>query len=140
MTQTHRYQHKIQGNLVMELLSTRLLHTLAFLALGLWLCGSASGVRYQPNWESLDKRPLPRWYDEAKFGIFLHWGVFSVPSYVGAWFWYWWKGPRPMLSIVEFMKENYPPDFTYADFAPQFTTEFFEPHKWAEIFNASGAR
>ncbi len=40
------------------------------------------GVRYTPDWASLDTRPLPTWYDEARIGIFLHWGVFSVPSYV----------------------------------------------------------
>ncbi|KAL8620859.1 hypothetical protein ACOMHN_047030 [Nucella lapillus] len=101
-------------------------------------CGYVSG-RYAPNWESLDKRPLPPWYDEVKFGIFLHWGVFSVPSYEGAWMWEWWKGPNPRPSIVNFMKKNYPPGFTYADFAPQFTAEFFNPHEWAKIFNASGA-
>ena len=39
--------------------------------------------QYQPNWDSLDKRPLPSWYDQAKFGIFMHWGVYSVPSYGG---------------------------------------------------------
>ncbi|KAK7493258.1 hypothetical protein BaRGS_00015384 [Batillaria attramentaria] len=100
----------------------------------------ATGVRYQPNWASLDKRPLPDWYDEAKLGIFLHWGVFSVPSYAGAWFWDWWKGPQPRPSVVEFMASNYPPSFTYADFAAQFTAEFFDPDKWADIFNASGAR
>ena len=37
-----------------------------------WSCG-----RYEPNWDSLDKRPLPQWYDNSKIGIFLHWGVFS---------------------------------------------------------------
>jgi alpha-L-fucosidase len=39
-----------------------------------------SGSSYLPEWSSLDTRPLPRWYDEAKVGIFVHWGVFSVPS------------------------------------------------------------
>ena len=135
---THVYTNLKTTILIMELLPTRML---TFLTLGLWLlCTAVSGVRYQPNWESLDNRPLPQWYDEAKFGIFLHWGVFTVPSYVGAWFWYWWKGPNPNRNIVEFMKENYPPDFTYADFAPHFTAEFFEPKQWAEIFHASGAR
>jgi len=52
---------------------------------------SKSSTPYQPNWESLDSRPLPSWYDEAKFGIFIHWGVFSVPSYVSEWFWWYWK-------------------------------------------------
>lgn len=48
--------------------------------------------RYQPDWSSLDSRPLPSWYDEAKFGIFIHWGVFSVPAFGSEWFWWYWKG------------------------------------------------
>ncbi|PVD39018.1 hypothetical protein C0Q70_01645 [Pomacea canaliculata] len=48
----------------------------------------SSAVRYEPNWNSLDSRPLPPWYDESKIGIFLHWGVFSVPSFINEWFWY----------------------------------------------------
>ena len=36
---------------------------------------------YQPTWESLDSRPAPSWYLDAKFGIFIHWGVYSVPSF-----------------------------------------------------------
>ena len=96
--------------------------------------------RYTPDWESLDSRPLPAWYDEAKIGIFIHWGVFSVPSYVSAWFWYYWKGPQPLAEFVMFMEQNYKPDFTYADFAEDFTAEFFDPYRWADIFNASGAR
>lgn len=47
--------------------------------------------KYLPNWSSLDKRPLPKWYDEAKIGIFLHWGVFSVPSVHSEWFWMEWN-------------------------------------------------
>ena len=42
---------------------------------------------YEPNWESIDSRPLPQWFDQAKFGIFVHWGVFSVPSFGSEWFW-----------------------------------------------------
>jgi alpha-L-fucosidase len=37
----------------------------------------SSAIKYEPNWDSLDKRPLPQWYDDGKIGIFLHWGVFS---------------------------------------------------------------
>lgn len=47
---------------------------------------------YDPTWESLDARPLPKWYDSAKVGIFIHWGVYSVPSFGGEWFWLQWKG------------------------------------------------
>lgn len=48
-------------------------------------------TKYEPTWSSLDKRPVPKWFDEAKFGIFIHWGVFSVPSYGNEWFWSNWK-------------------------------------------------
>ena len=41
----------------------------------------AADVRYEPKWESLDKRPCPQWFLDAKFGIFLHWGVYSVPAW-----------------------------------------------------------
>lgn len=50
------------------------------------MLGSA-GAKYEPNWDSIDSRPLPEWYDQAKFGIFIHWGVFSVPSFGSEWFW-----------------------------------------------------
>lgn len=50
-------------------------------------CGATSTPRYDPTWESLDSRPLPAWFDQAKFGIFIHWGVFSVPSFGSEWFW-----------------------------------------------------
>jgi hypothetical protein len=41
---------------------------------------------YTPDWTSLDTRPLPTWYDESKVGIFIHWGVFSVPSVYSEWY------------------------------------------------------
>ena len=95
--------------------------------------------QYKPTWESLDSRPLPSWYDEAKFGIFMHWGVYSVPSFGTEWFWYKWKHDKNP-SFVEFMKNNYPPNFEYADFAPMFHAEFFDPVAWAELLTKSGAR
>jgi len=115
---------------------------LSWLLLGLLIAGvsiSEEAVQYQPNWDSVDSRPLPTWYDEAKIGIFLHWGVFSVPSFYSEWFWYAWKGSQDP-GVVAFMQKNYPPDFTYADFAPQFTAEFFNPSQWADIFQAAGAK
>ena len=104
------------------------------------LCALQCGVLciYTPDWTSIDSRPLPSWYDEGKVGIFIHWGVFSVPSFGSEWFWNNWKtGQQP---YVDFMKRNYRPDFTYADFASQFTAEFFDPEEWAELFQAAGAR
>lgn len=100
---------------------------------------SISATKYEANWDSIDSRPLPSWFDEAKVGIFLHWGVFSVPATAESpWFWYWWKTNTPLF--VKFMKDFYPPNFTYADFAPQFHAAFYNPDQWADIFEAAGAR
>jgi len=55
--------------------------------------------KYIPTWPSLDSRPLPVWYDVAKFGIFIHWGVFSVPSFGSEWFWNNWKGRMLYLYL-----------------------------------------
>ena len=100
---------------------------------------NAAVAKYEPNWDSIDSRPLPQWYDEAKVGIFLHWGVFSVPSFGSEWFWYRWQASHDNAT-VDFMKKNYPPGFTYADFAAQFKAEFFNPDQWADIFKAAGAK
>lgn len=118
--------------------------------------GNPGVGKYAPNWESLETRPLPQWYDEAKFGIFMHWGVYSVPSYVDTgmralseWFWYYWKTDDTSLwghkkaaleNVRKYMLEHYPPDFQYTDFAPKFTAEFFDADKWADILSASGAK
>lgn len=61
---------------------------LALLLLLQPLQNSARGAkRFDPTWESLDARQLPAWFDQAKFGIFIHWGVYSVPSFGSEWFW-----------------------------------------------------
>lgn len=56
----------------------------------LFIFPTVFSTKYEANWESLDSRPLPTWYDEAKFGIFIHWSIFSVPSYYNEWFWPEW--------------------------------------------------
>ena len=111
-----------------------------------------SSFKYQTTWESLDSRPLPAWYDQAKIGIFIHWGVFSVPSFVGVnsaglseWFWFYMGGGEgrkqaATKSSLDFMAKNFRPGFQYQDFANEFTAEFFDPDHWADIFQASGAK
>ena len=74
-------------------------------------------VRYTPDWASLDSRSLPGLYDEAEIGICIHWGASTAPSYEGesSWLWkYWNDGDK---YILDFIKNNYPPEWTYADFA-----------------------
>ncbi|XP_067936577.1 alpha-L-fucosidase-like [Watersipora subatra] len=100
---------------------------------------------YKPNWKSLDSRPLPSWYDEAKIGIFVHWGVFSVPALRGKSntaesFWTGWQNSKPGDFLYDFMKSNYPAQWTYGDFANQFTAELFDATKWVKLFQDAGAR
>ena len=103
------------------------------------LCACLVVAQYKPTWDSLNSRPLPKWYDQSKFGIFLHWGVYSVPSFRSEWFWIYWK-VRKYPDVVEFMEKNYPPGFEYPEFAPMFKAELFDPNAWAELFKKAGAR
>jgi alpha-L-fucosidase len=111
-------------------------------------------VRYQPSWESLDTRPAPDWYLDAKFGIFIHWGVYSVPSFstpneYAEWYWYSLRAtpsPRSPREVkrhddtVAFHNRVYGKDFAYYQFAPRFTAELFDPDDWARILKQAGAR
>ena len=100
----------------------------------------AAAGPFAPNWESLAKFQVPDWYQDAKFGIFIHWGVYSVPAFGNEWY------PRNMYKKDE--KEfahhvaTYGPQsrFGYKDFIPRFTAERFDPAKWAALFKAAGAR
>ncbi|XP_051868665.1 plasma alpha-L-fucosidase [Pristis pectinata] len=92
-----------------------------------------------PSWDTIDSRPLPPWFDRAKFGVFIHWGVFSVPSFGSEWFWYYWQKQR-LKQYVEFMERSYPPGFTYPEFAPMFSATFFDAAQWADLLSSSGAK
>ncbi|XP_064609241.1 alpha-L-fucosidase-like [Liolophura sinensis] len=109
------------------------------IAIGFLYISGATAVKYESNWASLDSRPLPTWFDEVKFGVFICWGVYSVPSYGSPWFWWYWKGVKSP-AYQQFMEKNYPPGFTYADFAPLLKAELFDPDQWADIIEASGAK
>jgi alpha-L-fucosidase len=109
-----------------------------------FLAVTAVAQTYQPAWESIDKRPNPAWFQDSKFGIFIHWGVYSMPSYapVGKYAeWYWnslQKGPKDPTEA--FHNRVYGPNFPYFDFAPMFRAEMFEPKQWADVFRKSGAK
>lgn len=53
----------------------------------------------EPDWNKLDERPLPEWYDAAKIGIFIHWGVYSVPGFKSEWFWYYLRTGKTLVNI-----------------------------------------
>ena len=94
---------------------------------------------FRPDWISLSAWQVPEWYKDAKFGIFIHWGVYSVPAFGSEWY------PRQMYQAGT--KENqhqlatYGPltQFGYKDFIPMFKAEHFDPTAWAKLFKEAGA-
>ena len=93
----------------------------------------------------MDSRPIPQWFPEAKLGIFIHWGLFSVPSMgqSAEQFWGNWQNMGDLPKEVEkriYMEQNYPPKFKFQDFAPEFKAEMYNPDEWAELIASSGAK
>ncbi|WP_052573842.1 alpha-L-fucosidase [Haloferula sp. BvORR071] len=92
----------------------------------------------EATWESVAKnyRP-PAWFEDAKFGIFLHWGLYAVPAYHNEWY------EKHMYSAqAKWHEEHFGPleKFGYKDFIPRFTCKNYDPAAWAELFRKSGAR
>ncbi|MBS3776575.1 MAG: alpha-L-fucosidase [Bacteroidales bacterium] len=120
---------------------------------------------YKPTWESLATHPVPQWYQDAKFGIFIHWGVYSVPAYHE---WYVeFISPKssfgrnlggPPYTAAQgnfsdsvfhaniredankYHRKNYGVDFAYDEFIPMFKAENYDPASWADLFKQAGAR
>jgi len=145
--------------------------------IGIWLIGGillgsflscasdTAPSTYQPTWQSLSSHPVPNWYREAKFGVFIHWGVYSVPAYHE---WYLvFMSPKarfgrnlggPPYTAAQgdlpdsvfranirpeanrYQREAYGTDFAYDDFIPMFKGEQFDPESWAALFKQAGAR
>jgi alpha-L-fucosidase len=95
---------------------------------------------YSASWDSLEKYQVPKWYEDAKFGIFIHWGVYCVPAFDSEWY------PRNMYLedniVFKHHLETYGPQskFGYKDFIPMFKAEKFNADQWAELFRKSGAK
>ncbi|XP_013422200.1 alpha-L-fucosidase-like isoform X1 [Lingula anatina] len=98
--------------------------------------------KFAPTWDSLDKRPLPQWFDDSKVGILICWGVYSVPAWGGwgaEWFWWWWKGAN-QTKYIDYMSQTYPPGVTFQDLAASWRAQLYDPNEWADIFKAAGAK
>jgi alpha-L-fucosidase len=95
---------------------------------------------FDSDWASLKGYKVPSWYEDAKFGIFIHWGAYSVPAFGNEWY------PRRMYlqDSEEFKhhRETYGPQarFGYKDFIPMFKAERFDPDQWAGLFRKAGAQ
>jgi alpha-L-fucosidase len=95
---------------------------------------------FHPQWESLQKYQVPAWYEDAKFGIFIHWGLFSVPAFANEW--YSRNMYQPGSKEYQHHVATYGPQskFGYKDFIPMFKAERFDPQAWARLFREAGAK
>ena len=95
---------------------------------------------FRPDWASLKGYKPPAWYDDAKFGIFIHWGVYSVPAFGSEWYSrnMYQQGTKEFAHHVA----TYGPQsrFGYKDFVPMFKAEHFDAEAWASLFREAGAR
>jgi len=95
---------------------------------------------FHAAWESLEAYTVPEWYLDAKFGIFIHWGVYSVPAFDNEWY------PRNMYlldnRVFKHHVATYGPQaqYGYKDFIPKFRAENFDARYWAELFRKAGAK
>ncbi|MGC8779354.1 MAG: alpha-L-fucosidase [Anaerolineae bacterium] len=96
--------------------------------------------RFAPTWASLEQYQIPDWYQDGKFGIFIHWGPYCVPAFGNEWY------PRNMYlqDTREFIYHQkvfgHQSKFGYKDFIPLFKAEKFDPAAWADLFRRAGAR
>jgi alpha-L-fucosidase len=96
---------------------------------------------YVADWNSLKQRnPAPDWFRDEKFGIYFHWGVYSVPAFENEWY------PRNMYDIGSPAYQHHvknwgePNVFGYPDFVPMFKADKFDVNEWADLFVKAGAR
>ncbi|CAM4074064.1 alpha-L-fucosidase [Saccharibacillus endophyticus] len=95
---------------------------------------------FKDDWESLSRFEVPQWYKQAKFGIFIHWGLYSVPAYDSEWYsrnMYIQDSKAYNHHIETYGKHA---DFGYKDFIPMFTADKFDASEWANLFKQAGAR
>jgi alpha-L-fucosidase len=104
-------------------------------------CRTPAGKPFEPTWDSLARHnEAPDWFRDAKFGIYFHWGVYSVPAFGNEWY------PRNMYikTSPEYRHQvatyGDPNTFGYPDFVPMFKAEKFNADEWAELFCKAGAR
>lgn len=134
----------------------------------LWICVATAWARpvpglaseppdpkYEPTWETLDKRPSPAWFDDAKIGIFVSWGVYSVPAVAwvypdkpygfgghSCWYGLYIDRLRPLspseqAKLEAFHRSTYG-DVPFQNLAPLFKAELFDPRQWADLSALGG--
>lgn len=101
---------------------------------------------YTADVGSLATHPLPQWYADAKFGIFVHWGAYSVPAFAkpggpAEWYWEHLQHPKSDGGVTqEHHRKVWGENFAYDQFIPMFKAEHYDPVQWVKLFEAAGAK
>lgn len=96
---------------------------------------------FEENWESIQTHyQVPQWFRDAKFGIFMHWGLYAVPAHGSEWYVRYMYGGNQ--GVMNWHTQNFGPldKFGYKDFIPKFTAAKWDPDAWAELFRKAGAK
>ena len=122
------------------------------IVLGLTTITAFTQQSYKLDWSSIDSRPVPVWFEDAKLGIFVHWGLYSVPAWspkgtYSEWYKYWLdnktlfgNGDFTGTEIYDYHTKTYGKDFIYADFARMFKAQDYNADEWAALFEKAGAK
>lgn len=96
---------------------------------------------FQPTWDSIQQNYKdPDWFRDAKFGIMMHWGIYSVPAHASEWYVRYMYGGN--AAVMQWHTEHYgpPTKFGYKDFLPMYTAAKWDPDAWADLFKKAGAK
>ena len=94
---------------------------------------------YQAAWDSLTRHEVPQWFSDSKFGLYAHWGIYSVPGFGNEWYGKWMHDPAHDIHRQHGERFGSPTDYGYTRFIDGFTAERYDPEEWADLFAASGA-
>jgi alpha-L-fucosidase len=132
--------------------TSRRLFLIGFFLMFAQVSAPAAQQNQKEDWSPIDSRPIPEWFSDAKFGIFIHWGVYSVPAWTPSgtyseWYQYWMKtkslfgnGDFTGSEVYDFHRKTYGEEASYYDLAPKFRAELYDPDEWARLFRRAGAR
>jgi alpha-L-fucosidase len=146
-----------QGRFVVVLI---LFSCVACIAVPVWAQGTPAPAHYEPTLESLNRHPLPEWYADAKLGIFIHWGLYSVPGWAPLVHpehdftsqdyihhnpyaeWYLNSMRLDGSPTPQYHKEHYGANYDYYNFAAEFDKDIqkWNPDTWAKVFSDAGAK
>lgn len=125
---------------------------LLLVILGIAVQFACAQKKYEPNWESIDSRPIASWFKDAKLGIFIHWGPYSVPAWspkgtYSEWYQHWLQskglfgnGNFSGTEVYDHHVQVYGKDFSYYNFGDMFTAKEFNADNWADLIERSGAK